>query len=111
MTAKNAQMSTMILLVVPLGFSTGTELLNTKAQSSQIDFPMVNFDPPAPAKHHGMASVPSTTGTDASQLCKPQGLVGSGRVGYRGALTPALLVLLGPAPQPLCPCLGSPQPC
>lgn len=37
---------TMILLVVPLGFSTGTELLKTRAQSSQTDFPMVNLDPP-----------------------------------------------------------------
>lgn len=36
----------MILLVVPLGFSTGTELLKTRAQSSQTDFPMVNLDPP-----------------------------------------------------------------
>lgn len=37
---------TMILLVVPLGFSTGTELLKTSAHNSQTDFPMVNFDPP-----------------------------------------------------------------
>lgn len=37
----------MILLVVPLGFSTGTELLKTRAQRSQIDFPIVNFEPPA----------------------------------------------------------------
>ena len=36
----------MILLVVPLGFSTGTELLKTNAHSSQTDFPMVNLDPP-----------------------------------------------------------------
>lgn len=36
----------MILLVVPLGFSTGTELLKTSAHSSHTDFPMVNFDPP-----------------------------------------------------------------
>ena len=48
MTAKKAQTSTMILLVVPLGFSTGTELLKTKAQSSQMDLPMVNLEPPAP---------------------------------------------------------------
>jgi len=37
----------MILLVVPLGFSTGTELLKTSAQRSQIDFPIVNVEPPA----------------------------------------------------------------
>lgn len=37
---------TMILLVVPLGFSTGTELLKTRAHSSHTDFPMVNLDPP-----------------------------------------------------------------
>lgn len=36
----------MILLVVPLGFSTGTELLKTSAHNSQTDFPMVNLDPP-----------------------------------------------------------------
>lgn len=36
----------MILLVVPLGFSTGTELLKTSAHSSHTDFPMVNLDPP-----------------------------------------------------------------
>lgn len=36
----------MILLVVPRGFSTGTELLKTSAHSSHTDFPMVNFDPP-----------------------------------------------------------------
>ncbi|TNN81071.1 hypothetical protein EYF80_008727 [Liparis tanakae] len=40
MTAKKAQISTMILLVVPLGFSTGTELLNTIAHKSHTDFPM-----------------------------------------------------------------------
>jgi hypothetical protein len=39
----------MILLVVPRGFSTGTELLNTRAQSSQMDFPMVKVEPPGPA--------------------------------------------------------------
>lgn len=37
---------TMILLVVPRGFSTGTELLKTSAHNSQTDFPMVNLDPP-----------------------------------------------------------------
>lgn len=47
MTAKKAQISTMILLVVPLGFSTGTELLKTMAHKSQTDFPMVKVDPPA----------------------------------------------------------------
>lgn len=47
MTAKKAQMSTMILLVVPLGFSTGTELLKTMAHRSHTDFPMVNVEPPA----------------------------------------------------------------
>lgn len=38
----------MILLVVPRGFSTGTELLNTRAHSSQMDFPMVKVEPPGP---------------------------------------------------------------
>lgn len=47
MTAKKAQISTMILLVVPLGFSTGTELLKTIAHKSHTDFPMVKVDPPA----------------------------------------------------------------
>lgn len=47
MTAKKAQISTMILLVVPLGFSTGTELLKTMAHKSQTDFPIVKVDPPA----------------------------------------------------------------
>lgn len=47
MTAKKAQISTMILLVVPLGFSTGTELLNTMAHRSHTDFPMVKVEPPA----------------------------------------------------------------
>lgn len=47
MTAKKAQISTIILLVVPLGFSTGTELLKTIAHKSQTDFPMVNVEPPA----------------------------------------------------------------
>lgn len=47
MTAKKAQMSTMILLVVPLGFSTGTELLKTMAHRSHTDLPMVNVEPPA----------------------------------------------------------------
>lgn len=50
MTAKKAHTSTMILLVVPRGFSTGTELLNTRAQSSQMDFPMVKVEPPGPAE-------------------------------------------------------------
>ena len=49
MTAKKAHTNTMILLVVPRGFSTGTELLNTRAQSSQMDFPMVKVEPPGPA--------------------------------------------------------------
>ena len=47
MTAKKAQISTMILLVVPLGFSTGTELLKTIAHKSHTDFPIVKVDPPA----------------------------------------------------------------
>lgn len=46
MTAKKAQTRTMILLVVPLGFSTGTELLKTMPHSSHTDFPMVNLGPP-----------------------------------------------------------------
>lgn len=48
MTAKKAHTRTMILLVVPRGFSTGTELLNTRAHSSQMDFPMVKVEPPGP---------------------------------------------------------------
>lgn len=47
MTAKKAQISTMILLVVPLGFSTGTELLKTMAHKSHTDFPIVKVEPPA----------------------------------------------------------------
>lgn len=50
MTAKKAQISTMILLVVPLGFSTGTELLKTMAHKSHTDFPIVKVDPPASAQ-------------------------------------------------------------
>lgn len=44
----------MILLVVPRGFSTGTELLKTSAHSSQTDFPMVNLDPPDSETETGM---------------------------------------------------------
>lgn len=46
MTAKKAHTDTMILLVVPLGFCTGTELLNTSPHSSQIALPMVKEGPP-----------------------------------------------------------------
>ena len=46
MTAKKAQTSTMILLVVPFGFSMGTELLKTMPHSSHTDLPMVNVGPP-----------------------------------------------------------------
>lgn len=46
MTAKKAQTDTIILLVVPLGFCTGTELLKTRPQSSQMAFPIVNEGPP-----------------------------------------------------------------
>lgn len=45
MTAKKAQTETMILLVVPLGFWTGTELLKTRPQSSQMALPMVKDGP------------------------------------------------------------------
>lgn len=45
MTAKKAQTDTMNLLVVPFGFCTGTELLNTRPQSSQTALPMVNDGP------------------------------------------------------------------
>lgn len=44
--AFNQETITIILLVVPLGFSTGTELLKTSAHKSHTDFPMVNLDPP-----------------------------------------------------------------
>lgn len=48
----------MILLVVPRGFSTGTELLKTSAHSSHTDFPMVNLDPPVSAtEEHQTGSV------------------------------------------------------
>lgn len=46
MTAKKAHTETMILLVVPLGFCTGTELLNTRPHSNQIALPMVKEGPP-----------------------------------------------------------------
>lgn len=46
MTAKKAHTDTIILLVVPLGFCTGTELLKTRPQSSQTAFPMVKEGPP-----------------------------------------------------------------
>lgn len=46
MTAKKAQTNTIILLVVPLGFSIGTELLKTIPHRSQTDFPIVNVGPP-----------------------------------------------------------------
>lgn len=46
MTAKKAQTRTIILLVVPLGFSIGTELLKTIPHRSQTDFPMVKVGPP-----------------------------------------------------------------
>ena len=45
MTAKKAQTDTMNLLVVPFGFCTGTELLNTRPHSSQTAFPMVKDGP------------------------------------------------------------------
>lgn len=46
MTAKKAHTDTMILDVVPLGFCTGTELLNTRPHSNQIALPMVKDGPP-----------------------------------------------------------------
>ena len=54
MTAKKAQTSTMILLVVPLGFSMGTELLNTMPHSSHTDLPMVKVGPPGSGGERGM---------------------------------------------------------
>lgn len=48
--AFNQETITIILLVVPLGFSTGTELLKTSAHKSHTDFPMVNLDPPDSAR-------------------------------------------------------------
>lgn len=45
MTAKKAHTDTMILLVVPLGFCTGTELLKTRPHSNQMAFPMVKDGP------------------------------------------------------------------
>lgn len=53
MTAKKAQTRTMILLVVPLGFSMGTELLKTMPHSSHTDFPMVNVGPPGAEETEG----------------------------------------------------------
>lgn len=46
MTAKKAHTDTMILDVVPLGFCTGTELLNTRPHSNQIALPMVKDGSP-----------------------------------------------------------------
>lgn len=46
MTAKKAHTDTMILEVVPFGFCTGTELLNTRPHSNQIALPMVKDGPP-----------------------------------------------------------------
>ena len=60
MTAKKAQISTMILLVVPLGFSTGTELLKTMAHSNHTDFPMVKVEPPVSVR--GAAQSKGTVG-------------------------------------------------
>ncbi len=45
MTAKKAHTDTMNLLVVPFGFCTGTELLNTRPHSSHMALPMVNDGP------------------------------------------------------------------
>lgn len=45
MTAKKAHTDTMNLLVVPFGFCTGTELLNTRPHSSHIALPIVNDGP------------------------------------------------------------------
>lgn len=57
MTAKKAQTRTMILLVVPLGFSTGTELLKTMPHSSHTDFPMVNLGPPGAEEVRGQTGL------------------------------------------------------
>lgn len=45
MTAKKAHTDTMNLLVVPFGFCTGTELLNTRPHNSHMALPMVNDGP------------------------------------------------------------------
>lgn len=45
MTAKKAHTDTMNLLVVPFGFCTGTELLNTRPHSSHMALPMVKDGP------------------------------------------------------------------
>lgn len=50
MTAKKAQTRTMILLVVPFGFSMGTELLKTIPHSSHTDFPIVKVGPPGSSR-------------------------------------------------------------
>lgn len=75
MTAKKAHTDTMILLVVPLGFCTGTELLKTRPQSSQIALPMVKEGPPGSGRENDRSrgemkrrqtekkSVSQTTGT------------------------------------------------
>lgn len=56
MTAKKAQTRTMILLVVPFGFSMGTELLKTIPHSSHTDFPIVKVGPPGSSRQD-LASV------------------------------------------------------
>lgn len=53
MTAKKAQTRTMILLVVPFGFSMGTELLKTMPHSNHTDFPMVKVGPPGAEETDG----------------------------------------------------------
>ena len=61
MTAKKAQTRTMILLVVPFGFSMGTELLKTMPHNNHTDFPMVNVGPPGAEE---------TSGEDSQRRCR-----------------------------------------
>lgn len=73
MTAKKAQISTIILLVVPLGFSIGTELLKTIPHSSQTDFPIVNVGPPGSVERDGKRKEKTTHAllhVMASILCR-----------------------------------------
>lgn len=57
MTAKKAQTKTMILLVVPFGFSMGTELLKTIPHSSHTDFPIVKVGPPGSIRQDSVSAL------------------------------------------------------
>lgn len=72
MTAKKAQTSTMILLVVPLGFSMGTELLKTIPHSSHTDFPMVKVGPPGSGRQDTEPVTVKTSGRAFDDRYRPR---------------------------------------